>query len=439
VTSPLNVLLLGSGGREHAIAWKIAQSPLLAKLWVAPGNAGTGDLGENVRDVAATDLEGVAALAKRVRADLVIVGPEDPLAAGVVDRLTVEGIRCFGPTRAAAEIEWSKRFAKDLMRGAGIASAEARAFDSTGEAHSYLRELEDAGAAAPVIKADGLAAGKGVVLAADFDEARAAVDAAMTARAFGEAGARILIEERMTGPETSAHAFTDGVTVRHMPFSCDHKPVFDGDRGPNTGGMGVYSPPGWLAEADARAIERDVTERTVRAMFEAGRPYRGAIYPGMMMTPQGPRVVEYNCRFGDPETEALLPRLESDLLEICWAVAANTLDQVEVRWSERATVGVIMASGGYPGPYAGGARIEGVDDVDGDVQVFMAGAQRDAEGHLVTAGGRVLCVTASGATIAEARDRAYDNVRRIRFEGAHYRTDIGARGVAAESAMGVAR
>ncbi|MSP22974.1 MAG: phosphoribosylamine--glycine ligase [Dehalococcoidia bacterium] len=438
MTSPLNVLLLGSGGREHAIAWKLAQSSLLAKLWVAPGNAGTGDLGENVPEVVATDLEGVAALAKRVRADLVIVGPEDPLAAGVVDRLTVEGIRCFGPTRAAAEIEWSKRFAKDLMRDAGIPTAEARAFDSTTEAYSYLRRLEDARGVTPVIKADGLAAGKGVVLAADFEEARAAVDAAMVSRAFGDAGTRVLIEERMSGPETSAHAFTDGVTVRHMPFSCDHKPVFDGDHGPNTGGMGVYSPPGWLLDTDARAIERDVTERTVRALFEAGRPYRGVLYPGMMMTSGGPRVVEYNCRFGDPETEALLPRLESDLVEICWAVATNTLDQVEVRWSERATVGVMMAAGGYPGPYSNGARIDGVGDVDDDVQVFMAGAQRDALGHLVTAGGRVLCVTASGATIAEARDRAYDNVRRIHFDGAHYRSDIGARPIGGTMGLGVA-
>ncbi|MCC6237168.1 MAG: phosphoribosylamine--glycine ligase [Dehalococcoidia bacterium] len=439
MTSPLNVLLLGSGGREHAIAWKVAQSPLLAQLWIAPGNAGTADLGENVPEVPATDIEAVAALAKRVRADLVIVGPDDPLALGVVDRLTVEGIRCFGPTRGAAELEWSKSFAKDVMRQAGIATAEARAFDSVTEAHSYLRQLEDAGAAAPVVKANGLALGKGVVVAASFEEARAALETTMVSRAFGDAGSRVLIEERMAGPETSAHAFTDGVTVRHMPFSCDHKPVFDGDRGPNTGGMGVFSPPGWLAEADARAIERDVTERTVRAMFEAGRPYRGVLYPGMMLTADGPRVVEYNCRFGDPEAQALLPRLESDLLEICWAVATNTLDQVEVRWSARATVCVVMASGGYPGSYSTGARIEGLSDVDADVPVFFAGVAPDAEGQLVTSGGRVLSVTASGATIAEAQARAYENVGRIHFEGAHYRTDIGARGVAAEAAVGAPR
>lgn len=439
MTSPLNVLLLGSGGREHAIAWKVAQSPLLAKLWIGPGNAGTTDLGENVPEVKVTDVEAVAALAKRVRPDLVIVGPDDPLALGVVDRLTVEGIRCFGPTRAAAELEWSKSFAKDVMRQAGIATAEARAFDSVDEARAYLRQLEDSGAAAPVVKANGLALGKGVVVAADFEEARAALETTMVGHAFGEAGNRVLVEERMTGPETSAHAFTDGVTVRHMPFSCDHKPVFDGDLGPNTGGMGVFSPPGWLSEADAHTIERDVTERVVRAMFEAGRPYRGVLYPGMMLTAEGPRVVEFNCRFGDPETQALLPRLESDLLEICWAVATNTLDQVEVRWSDRATVCVVMASGGYPGSYSTGGVIEGVDEVDDDVQVFLAGAARDSVGRLVTSGGRVLSVTASGATIAEARARAYENVGRISFEGAHYRTDIGARGVAAESAAAALR
>ena len=422
--SGLNVLLLGSGGREHAMAWRLAQSTRLAKLWIAPGNAGTEACGENVAEVAAGDIEAVAALAKRVRADLVIVGPEDPLAAGVADRLTVEGIRVFGPTRAAAEIESSKSFAKQLMRDAGVATAAARAFDDAAAAKAYVEDLEHA----PVIKADGLAAGKGVIVCDTTDEALAAIDLAMGQRAFGDAGARVLVEERMRGPETSAHAFTDGVTVRHMPFSCDYKRALDGDAGPNTGGMGVYSPPGWLAPAVAAQIERDVTERTVRAMFDAGRPYRGVIYPGMMVTDGGPRVVEYNCRFGDPEAEVLLPRLRSDLLAICWAVADNSLADVDVQWSDDATVGVVMASGGYPGAYETGFPISGLDDVDGDVQVFMAGAQLipggTGDGTLVTAGGRVLCIVASGVTVAEARDRAYDNVRRIHFQGAHYRTDI---------------
>ena len=422
--SGLNVLLLGGGGREHAIAWRLAQSPRLAKLWIAPGNAGTADCGENVADIAAGDIDGVAALAKRVRADLVIVGPEDPLAAGIADRLTVEGIRVFGPTRAAAEIESSKSFAKQLMRDAGVATADAQAFDDAAEAKAYVERLEHA----PVIKADGLAAGKGVIVCDTTDEALAAIDLAMGQRAFGDAGARVLVEERMRGPETSAHAFTDGVTVRHMPFSCDYKRALDGDAGPNTGGMGVYSPPGWLAPAVATQIERDVAERTVQAMFDAGRPYRGVIYPGMMVTDDGPRVVEFNCRFGDPEAEVLLPRLRSDLLDICGAVADNSLAGIGVEWSNDATVGVVMASGGYPGAYETGFPISGVDDVDSDVQVFMAGAQLVSGGTedetLVTAGGRVLCVVASGETVAEARERAYDNVRRIHFESAHYRTDI---------------
>ncbi len=420
----LNVLLLGSGGREHAIAWRLSQSPLLGKLWVAPGNAGTGDLGENV-EVRAAEPDAMLALAERVRADLVIVGPEDPLAAGVADRLTDAGIAVFGPSRAGAEIEWSKAYAKQLMASAGIATAGARGFEDAWEARDFARAIF-AGGLDCVVKADGLAAGKGVTVCDSAEQALQAIEDAMVNNHFGAAGARVVIEERMRGRETSAHAFTDGITVRHMPFSCDHKPVFDGDQGPNTGGMGVYSPPGWLPASTAEAIQREVTERTVRALHEAGRVYRGVIYPGLMLTADGPKVVEYNCRFGDPETEVLLPRLRSDLLAICNATAHGRLAEVPVEWSADATVGVMMASGGYPGEYATGAAIEGVEDVDGDVQVFMAGAQRDASGVLRTAGGRVLCVVASGPTVAEARARAYDNVRRIRFEGAHYRTDIGA-------------
>lgn len=419
--SSLNVLLLGSGGREHAIAWRLAQSSRLAKLWVAPGNAGTADFGENV-EVRAADIEGVLALAQRIRADLVIVGPEDPLAAGIADRLTAAGVPVFGPTRAASEIEWSKTFAKQLMREAGIATAGAHAFGDATEAKRYVEALHGP----CVVKADGLAAGKGVTVCDSSEQALAAIDEAMVGHAFGEAGAHVVIEERMSGPETSAHAFTDGITVRHMPFSCDHKPVFDGNRGPNTGGMGVYSPPGWLTPDAASAIETGVTERAVRALADSGRPYRGVIYPGMMMTADGPRVVEFNARFGDPETEALLPRLRSDLLEICDAVAHGRLAEVPVAWSEDATVGVVMASRGYPGAYETGAPVTGIHDVDPDVQVFIAGARRDDAGVLRTSGGRVLCVVASAPSMEEARARAYDNVRRIEFEGAHYRTDIGA-------------
>ena len=424
----MNILLLGGGGREHAIAWKLAQSPRFGALWTAPGNAGTGAFGENLPEVAATDVDAVLAAAHRLAVDLVVVAPEDPLAAGVADRLAAEGVAVFGPTRAAAEIESSKSFAKELMAGAGIATGRAVAFDDIAAASDYVRNLDGDGAC--VVKAEGLAAGKGVTVCDSAAQALAAIDLAMRRRAFGEAGARVLVEERLHGPETSAHAFTDGTTVAHMPFSCDHKPVFDGDRGPNTGGMGVYSPPEWLDDATARAIEHDVTARAIEALGRAGRPYRGVLYPGMMLTAEGPRVIEFNCRFGDPEAEALLPRLRSDLLEICEAVARERLGDLAVEWDDAATVGVVMASGGYPGDYETGVPIRGVEDVDPDVEVFFAGAQRTPDGALVTSGGRVLCVVAKAPSLAEARARAYDNVARISFEGAHYRTDIGARAVA---------
>ena len=405
------------------MAWRLSQSPRLTKLWIAPGNPGTAVFGENVPDVTASDLDGIVALAQRVRADLVIVGPEDPLAAGLVDRLEAAGIAAFGPSGAAAQLEASKAFAKALMQRTGIATSSSSTFEDAGRAKAYVHDV----AHRVVIKADGLAAGKGVTVCDDVAQAEAAIDVAMRDRAFGAAGARVVIEERMYGRETSAHAFTDGVTVRHMPFSCDHKPILDGDVGPNTGGMGAYSPPSWLPDRVAEMIRRDVTERAVRAMADAGTPYRGVIYPGMMLTATGPRVVEFNARFGDPETEVLLPRLKSDLLDICDAVAHRRLAEVPVEWSDEATVGVMMVAPGYPGHYETGSAIEGVEDVDTDVQVFMAGTARDGSGRLVTAGGRVLCVVASGTTSIEARERAYDNVRRISFKGAYYRTDIAAR------------
>ena len=417
-----NVLLLGSGGREHAIAWKLAQSPNLGALTSAPGNAGTAQYGEHLDTLDIDNPRAVVEAAASVRADLVVVGPEAPLARGVADALTAEGVPVFGPSMSAAEIEWSKAFAKELMGGAGIATGRAAMFEDFDMAVAFAHSR----GGACVVKADGLAAGKGVVVCDTTDEAIAAIEAAMMDRAFGDAGARVLIEERLQGPETSAHAFTDGTTVAHMPFSCDHKPVFDGDEGPNTGGMGVYSPPGWLTDDDASRIEREVTERAVAALAASGREYRGVLYPGMMVTADGPKVIEFNCRLGDPEAEALLPRLTSDLLAICEGVAHGRLAEAPVTWDDDATVGVVMASGGYPGTYETGKPIAGVEDVDGDVQVFLAGARHDADGTLVTSGGRVLCVVAKAPTLGEARERAYDNVRRIDFEGAHYRTDIAA-------------
>jgi phosphoribosylamine---glycine ligase len=416
----MNVLLLGSGGREHAIAWRIAQSPLLSKLWIAPGNAGTLDLGENVADLVPTDPEAVRRYAEGIRADLVVVASDDPLAAGVVDAVQAAGIAAFGSTQAASQIEASKSFANDLMARAGIPTSGSRSFEDPDEATEYVRSL----GGPCVVKADGLALGKGVTVCDDVDEAVAAIDAAMREGAFGASGARVVIEERMYGREVSAHAFSDGVTVRHMPFSCDHKRIFDGNLGPNTGGMGVYSPPAWLTPDTAEVIRTAVSERAVAAMTEIGRPFAGVLYPGVMVTEAGPRVFEINARFGDPEAQVLLPKLRSDLLAILDACAHGRLAEVEVEWDDRASVGVVMASEGYPGTSVTGRPIEGVGDVDDDVQVFIAGAKR-VDGRLVTSGGRVLCVVAQGETMEAAQAKAYDNVARIHFEGAQYRRDIG--------------
>ena len=418
----MNVLVVGGGAREHALAWKLRESARLTDLFVAPGNAGTAALARNL-DVRPMDFEGIARAAAEHRVELVVVGPEDPLAGGLVDFLGERGIAAYGPTRAAARLEASKSFAKDVMRSAGIPTAAARTFDDVDGALAYAEERTGRAGLPPVVKADGLAAGKGVTVAADLAEARDAIAAAMAGEAFGEAGRRVVLEERMTGREVSAHAFADGETAVPMVYACDYKRIGDGDRGPNTGGMGVYSPPGFVDDALAEQIHRTIVAPTIRAMAARGAPYRGTLYPGLMITDAGPRVVEYNCRFGDPEAQALMPRLESDLLAIMLAVVNGRLADVDIRWREDAVVGVVIASGGYPGDYRTGLPIDGLPSLDADVQVFHAGTRLDG-GRVVTAGGRVLTVVASGATLAEARARVYDNVRRIRFEGAQYRTDI---------------
>jgi phosphoribosylamine--glycine ligase len=417
----VNVLVIGSGAREHAIAWKLRQSARLNDLFCAPGNPGTAEAADNLA-IADSDFDGIVAACKDHRVDLVVVGNEDPLAAGIVDRLAVEGIAAFGPTRAAAEIESSKAFAKELMARHGIPTAPFAVFEDAAAARDHVwSQLGPF-----VVKADGLARGKGTFVTRNAEQAVEAIDAIMVQRIFEASGDRVVIEQRFSGPEVSAMAFTDGKTVAHLPFSCDHKPIFDGDEGPNTGGMGAYSPAVWLDEATADTIRRDVTEAALRAMAEEGRPYQGVLYPGIMVTEHGPIVIEFNCRLGDPEAEVLLPRLESDLLEICWAAVNNRLDEVELRWSNEACVAVVLASGGYPGAYATGLPIEGLVDLDPDVQAFHAGTKRADDGSLATGGGRVLTLSARGATMEEARAKAYRNVERIRFEGVHYRRDIGA-------------
>ena len=417
----MNVLLVGSGAREHALAWKLRQSPKLTDLFIAPGNAGTAALGANV-PLKASDIEGLTRAAKEHRCEIVIVGPEDPLARGLVDRLAVEGIAAFGPTQAAARIESSKSFAKDLMRRHGIPTARSEVFSNRTDARNHIQALSEP----PVVKADGLAAGKGAIVCRSKEEALRAIDMMMGDGIFGAAGQTVVIEERLSGREVTAHAFTDGRTTLPMPFSCDYKRALDGDEGANTGGMGAYSPPGWLDAATARRIDEDVTAATVDAMMEAGAPYKGVLYPGIMVTPEGPKVLEFNCRMGDPETQALLPRLKTDLLQICLAVAGNRLHEIDVEWSEQACVAVVIASGGYPEEYETGFPISGLAQPEPEAMVFHAGTALADDGSVVTSGGRVLTVAALGDTLTEARARAYRHVRRIHFSRCHYRKDIAA-------------
>ncbi len=418
----MNVLLVGSGAREHALAWKLRQSPKLTDLFVAPGNAGTAALGANL-PLKASDVEGLTRAAKENRCELVVVGPEDPLARGLVDRLAVEGIAAFGPSRSAARIESSKAFAKALMERHGIPTARTAVFSNRTDARNHIEGLEEP----PVVKADGLAAGKGALICDTKDEALRAIDMMMGEQAiFGAAGRTVVIEERLSGREVSAHAFSDGRTTLPMPYSCDYKRALDGDEGANTGGMGAYSPPAWLDAGTARAIDEGITTAAVNAMMDDEAPYRGVLYPGIMVTPDGPKVLEYNCRLGDPEAQALLPRLKTDLLEICLAVANNRLQEMQIEWSEQACVAVVLASGGYPEEYQTGFPISGLAQLEPDAMVFHAGTALAEDGSVVTSGGRVLTVAALGDTLVEARAKAYRNVQHIHFSLCHYRRDIAA-------------
>jgi phosphoribosylamine--glycine ligase len=416
----MNILLVGGGGREHAIAWKLRQSPRVTDLFVAPGNAGTAAIAVNL-PVKANDLDGIAGAAREHRIDLVVVGPEDPLALGLVDRLEAEGIAAFGPSRAAAELEASKAFSKDICRRYDIPHARGASFTSRVDARDYLERWDGV----PVVKASGLALGKGAFLPDSKEEALQIIDQLMAEGTLGEAGRTVVIEERLSGREVSVFSFTDGRTVIPMLSACDYKRAFDGDEGPNTGGMGSYCPPPWYDGALAETVRTAIMEPTVRAMAAEGWPYRGVLYGGLMVTDDGPKVLEYNCRFGDPETQVVLPLLKSDLAEVLWAEANDRLHEATVEWSDGACVGVVMASGGYPDKYQTGYPIVGLDAVE-DAIVFHAGTRLGDDGSVVTGGGRVLTVSAVGADLNEARMKAYRNVQRIHFTGCHYRKDIAA-------------
>lgn len=414
----MKVLVIGGGGREHAICVTLAKSPKVDHIWCAPGNGGIASVAECV-EIAATDIKGVVAFAKEKRPDLVMVAPDDPLAMGMVDALEEAGIRAFGPKKNAAVIEGSKSFAKDLMHKYNIPTAEYAVFEDSEQAIAYIKEQ----GAPIVIKADGLALGKGVTVAMTEDEAIHAVRDAIDGGAFGGAGARVVIEEFLTGPEVSVLAFVDGKNLKTMPSAQDHKRAYDNDAGPNTGGMGAFSPSRFYTDGIAAECMETIFKPTVAAMAAEGRPFHGVLYFGLMLTPKGPKVIEYNARFGDPETQAVLSRLDSDLYDIFNAVIDGKLDQMEIRWKDDAACCVVMASGGYPKAYEKGKVITGLDTVT-DAFVFHAGTKKQGD-TIVTSGGRVLGVTATAPTLDEAIQKAYADVHKIQFENVHFRTDIG--------------
>ena len=420
----MNILVVGGGGREHAITKKIRENRQVTSIWALPGNGGIAADAECV-DIKATDIEGIVAFAASHRVDYAVVAPDDPLVLGCVDALEARGIPCFGPRANAAIIEGSKVFSKNLMKKYGIPTAAYEVFDELDAALAYLENAP----VPTVVKADGLALGKGVIIAQTRQEARDAVISMMRDGKFGKSGSRVVIEEFLTGPEVSVLSFTDGKTVVPMVSSMDHKRVGEGDTGLNTGGMGTVAPNPYYSDAVAAECMERIFLPTVRAMAAEGRPFKGCLYFGLMLTPDGPRVIEYNCRFGDPETQVVLPLLESDLLTVMQAVTEERPGEVEVKFRPGCAACVIMASGGYPEHYAKGYEISIPDDLD--AQVYVAGAER-REGRLVTSGGRVLGVTAVRDTLREALDASYAAVRRISFKDAYYRRDIGARALRAK-------
>ncbi|HEX19943.1 MAG TPA: phosphoribosylamine--glycine ligase [Acidiferrobacteraceae bacterium] len=427
----MNILIIGSGGREHALAWKIAQSPKADKVYVAPGNAGTAHENkiENI-DIGAEDIDALLAFAGENTVDLTIVGPEVPLVLGIVDQFQQAGLRCFGPGRNAAQLEGSKTFTKDFLKQYNIPTAAYQSFTDATAAINYIKQR----GTPIVIKADGLAAGKGVILAETENQAIAAVENMLSGNVFGEAGHRVVVEEFLKGEEASFICMVDGEHILPLATSQDHKARDNGDKGPNTGGMGAYSPAPVVTEEMHQRIMAEVIEPTVKGMAKDGFPYTGFLYAGLMIDKDGvPKVLEYNCRFGDPETQPVLLRLRSDLIELVEAALDGKLDTVEAHWDPRPALGVVMAAGGYPEQYHKGDVITGSQQDHGqDIKVFHAGTASN-NGDIVTNGGRVLCVTALGNDVTDARQRAYETVEKIRWKDAYYRTDIGYRAIDRQS------
>jgi phosphoribosylamine--glycine ligase len=415
-----NVLIIGGGGREHALAWKIHQSPTLGQLYLAPGNAGTALLGENV-SISVTNVTALVAFAKEHQVGLTVVGPDDALAAGIVDAFQAAGLRIFGPTHAAAQVEASKSFAKDLMMAREIPTARYETFTNLENAKAYASKQKFP----LVVKASGLALGKGVYIAADLKEAEHALDDIMRHKIFGESGSSVVIEEFLTGPEVSIHAFCDGHRAVLFPPAQDHKRIGTGDTGPNTGGMGTYAPVPWVHDGFMSEVRVQVLRPILAGLKAHGSPFTGVLYPGLLLTKKGIKVLEFNARFGDPETQTYMRLLQTDLLEILNACATASLSDVDIKWGYRSAITIVVASGGYPGKYQTGLPITGIEDAesDEDVVVFHAGTKMQS-GQLVTNGGRVLGVTATARNLREAQKKAYAAVKKIHFEGMQYRTDI---------------
>lgn len=416
----MKVLVVGSGGREHTLVWKIAQSPKVKEIYCAPGNAGIKNLATCV-NISADDIKGLADFAEEKRIDLTIVGPEGPLVEGIVDEFETRGLDIFGPSKAAAQIEGSKVFSKNLMKKYDIPTADYQVFDNFEDAITYIDTVD----VPLVVKAEGLAAGKGVIIAKDRDEAKAAVKDIMINKTFGDSGARIVIEEFLEGPEVTILAVSDGRIAVPMVSSRDHKPIFDGNKGPNTGGMGAVSPAPAYGLELAEVVDKNIIQRTIDAMANEGIPFKGILYTGLMLTKTGPKVLEYNCRFGDPETQVVIPRLKTDLIDIVDAVINNNLSNIKIEWKDETAVCVVMSSGGYPGVYEKGKIINGINEAESlDTVVFHAGTEL-YNNKIVTASGRVLGVTALGEDIRDARKKVYEAVSKIHFDSAYYRKDIG--------------